>query len=62
MVNYKMCNFLKTDGRRTKRTEMWDSGILVTHVLSIFDPVVFNVILSHSVHLSQNGLYLENGW
>ena len=62
MGNYTISAILKTAGRRAKRTEMWDSGILVTHVLNIFDPVVFKVILGHSVHLSQNSLYPENGW
>ena len=36
---------LKTAGHRVKRTEIWDSAPLVTHLWNTFDPVVFKVIL-----------------
>ena len=62
MGNYKMCDILKRAGRRAKRSEICDSGTLVTYMWCTFDLVVFNAILGHSVHLSPNGLYLENGW
>ncbi len=33
-------------GRRAKRSEIWDSWILVTHIWGTFDPVVgFNISL-----------------
>ncbi len=40
-----MCDILKMAYPRAKRSEMCDSGILVTHTWSIFDFVVFKVIL-----------------
>ncbi len=40
-----MCEILKMAGRRAKRSKIWDSRILVTHTWSIFDLVVFKVIL-----------------
>ena len=58
----KMACISKTARRRAKRSEIWDSWILVTYILGMHDLVVFNVIWGHSVHLSQNGLYLDNGW
>ncbi len=49
-------------GCRAKRTEIWDSGILVTHIWSTFDLVVFNVILGSFGALVSKWLYLEMGW
>ena len=37
--------FSKTVCRRAKRTEIWDSGILVTHIWGAFDLVGYKVIL-----------------
>ena len=66
--------FVETAGHRTKRSEIWHSGILVTHIWGTFDHVVFRVTLESFgalaskivctlVHLSQkNGLQVENGW
>ncbi len=47
---------MESAGRRAKRTKIWDSGTLVTHVWYTFDLVVFKVFGGHSVQLSQNGL------
>ena len=41
---------------RRKRSEIWDSAILVMHIWGIFDLVVFKPFWGHSV---QNGLYLK---
>ena len=40
----KMTCISKTAGHRAKRTEIWDSGILVVHIWGIFDLVGFKVI------------------
>ncbi len=40
-----MCEILKTAGRRAKRSEIWDSGTLLTHMWCTFDLVMFKVIL-----------------
>ena len=50
-------SIMETAGRREKRTKIWDSGTLTTHVVYLSPSSVqghFEVI--HSVHVSQNGL------
>ncbi len=44
MANYEMGNISKRAGRRAKRSEIWDSGIVVIHIWCTFDLVVSNVI------------------
>ncbi len=41
----------KTTCYRAERSEMWDWGTLVTHILGIFDIAVFNVVLGSFVAL-----------
>ncbi len=41
----KMASISKMAGRRAKTTEIWESGILVTHIWGTFDLVGFKVIL-----------------
>ena len=45
MGNYKKCFIMQTAGRRAKRTKIWDSGTLVTHMWCTFDLVVFKFSL-----------------
>ena len=40
-----MCDILKMAGRGPKRSEISDSRILVTHIMSTFALVMFKVIL-----------------
>ena len=48
-------------GGRVKRTEILEWVMLATHIWCTLGLVVLNVTLwGHSVHLSQNGLELEN--
>ena len=49
----------KTGNRRAKSSEIWDSWAVVTHIRGTFDFVGFKVIWGHSVHLSQNGVYIK---
>ncbi len=55
----------KTAHRRVKRSEIWASWILVTHVLGTFDLVGFKVIwgsfgaLFSKWHVTQQKLVLE---
>ncbi len=52
---------LKIAGRRVKRIEIWDSGVIVGHISSTFDLVVFKVFGGSFGHLPRNSLQLENG-
>ncbi len=36
---------LEMANRRAKRSEIWDSGVLVEHIWDTFGPVMFNVSL-----------------
>ncbi len=54
------CTSKEVAGRKVKRTEIWDLIVVVICKWGTFDLLVFNVILGHTVHFSQNGLYLEN--
>ena len=56
MWNYKICGILTRAGRRAQRSEIWDSGTLVTYLWCSFDRVVFNVILGSFGELVSNGL------
>ena len=40
-----MCDILKMAGRRSKRIEICDSGILVTYMWCTFYLVVFKILL-----------------
>ncbi len=54
MGNYKKCYIMETAGRRVKRTKIWDSGTLVTHMWCTFDLVVVTAdILAHQVLLNR---------
>ena len=46
----------KTAGRRAKQIEIWESWAIVICVWGTFDPLVLEVILGHSVHLSEHGM------
>ncbi len=48
--------YLKTAGHRAKRTEIWDSWILVTHIRGTVDLVGFKVNLGSFGALFQNDL------
>ena len=39
-----------------KLTEIWNSGVLVTHISGSFDFVVFTATWGHSLHVSQSDL------
>ncbi len=45
IFNFQQPCILKTAGRIAKRSEIWDSGKIVTHIWSTFDLVVFKVFL-----------------
>ncbi len=45
-----------TGSHTVKESEIWDSGLLVYHVLGTFDLVVFKVILRSFSALYQNDL------
>ena len=66
MGNYKMCDILKTAGRRANRSEIWDSGTLVKYMWCTFDLIVFKVIwrsfgaaLVSKWHLTRKRLVVE---
>ncbi len=52
----------KTAGRRVKRSEIWDSWILVTHVCDTFDLVGFKVILGSFGTLFSKRHVSQNNW
>ncbi len=52
----------KMGGGRTKRTESWDSRVLVTYIVYLWLKFVVFKALNHLLRLSQNDLYLKNGW
>ncbi len=49
----------KTAGHRAKRSEIWDSGTIVINIQGTFGLVGSRSFWGHSVHLSQNALYLK---
>ena len=61
--DYRQRCISKTVGRRGKWSEMYGLWDISNTYIGTFDIVVgFKVILCHSEHLSQNDLYLKNGW
>ncbi len=59
----QMAYISKTAMRRAKRREIWESWVVVTCMLGIFNLFVFQATLeSFGALLFENGLYVGNSW